>query len=75
VLPKWRGRHYDEITRADVIELLDGLVNAGAPVPANRVQSLISGMYNFAIDVDMTARQPMRPAAQARCRAGRRARA
>ena len=43
VLPKWRNRRYDEIGRADVIELVEGLVTAGKPTLANRVQALISG--------------------------------
>jgi integrase len=58
VLPKWRGRRYDSIARADVIELVDGLLAAGTPVLANRVQSLISTIYNFAIDADLIGVNP-----------------
>jgi integrase len=50
VLPKWGKRRYDTICRADVIELIDGLIDAGKPVLANRVQSLISKVFSFALD-------------------------
>ena len=41
VLPKWKNRPYAEIARRDVIELVEGLVTAGKPTLANRVQALI----------------------------------
>jgi hypothetical protein len=36
VLPRWQGRDLRSITRRDVIELLDGIVDEGKPVAANR---------------------------------------
>ena len=58
VLPKWRNRRYDEIGRADVIELVEGLVTAGKPTLANRVQALISGVFGFAMDADLVKGNP-----------------
>jgi integrase len=58
ILPKWRNRRYDEITRADVIELIEALVTAGKPTLANRVQALISSIFSFAMDADLVKGNP-----------------
>lgn len=58
VLPKWRHRRFDEIARKDVIELVEGLVSAGKPTLANRVQALISSIYSFAMDADLVNGNP-----------------
>src|SRR5258708_5589327 len=39
ILPKWSRRRFDQIERTDVIELVEGIVRAGFPVQANRVQA------------------------------------
>jgi len=58
VLPKWKNRQIDDIRRADVIELVEGIVTAGKPVLANRVQSLISSIFSFALDADVLSANP-----------------
>jgi integrase len=58
VLPKWAKRRFDHIRRADVIELVEGLVKAGAPVQANRVQALISMIFSFAVDAGLMEGNP-----------------
>lgn len=58
VLPKWKNRQIDDIRRADVIELVEGVVTAGKPVLANRVQSLISSIFSFALDADLLSANP-----------------
>ena len=50
VLPAWKSRPVGEITRADVHALLDRIAADGKPVQANRVQALISKVWNVAID-------------------------
>jgi integrase len=50
VLPQWEHRRADAISRQDVIALLDAIVASGAPVEANRCQSLVSTIFSFAID-------------------------
>lgn len=50
VLPRWKDRPFASIKRRDVIELVEGLVTAGKPVLANRVQSLLSSIFTFAMD-------------------------
>jgi integrase len=58
ILPKWAKRRYDHIERADVIELAEGIVKAGSPVQANRVQALISMIFSFAVDADLVKSNP-----------------
>ena len=58
VLPKWGKRRYDEIGRADVIEIVEGLVTAGKPTLANRVQALVSSVFSFAMDADLVNGNP-----------------
>lgn len=59
VLPKWRKRDYRKIRRADCIELLEAIVAAGTPTAANRVHSLISKIFSFAVDCDLRDDNPM----------------
>jgi integrase len=58
VLPKWASRRFDRIGRGDVIELCEGIVAAGKPIQANRVQSLISKVFSFALDADLVTSNP-----------------
>lgn len=58
ILPKWAKRRFDEITRADVIELCEGMVVAGTQTNANRVQALISKIFAFAVDAGLLGANP-----------------
>ncbi len=58
VLPYWKDRPFAEITRSDVVELLERMVTAGTQTNANRVQSLVSKVFNFAIDVGVAEQNP-----------------
>jgi integrase len=58
VLPRWKSRAYASITRADVIELLEGIVASGRLTLANRIQSLVSRVFSFAIDADLLTTSP-----------------
>ena len=58
VLPRWKNRAYATIRRADVIELVEGLVADGKQTLANRVQSLISSVFTFALDADLVENNP-----------------
>jgi Arm DNA-binding domain/Phage integrase central domain len=58
VFPKWGARRFDAIKRGDVIVLLEGLVTAGKPTLANRVQSLISGIFTFGMDIAQVDANP-----------------
>ncbi len=50
VLPAWRGIKIKEITRRDVIKLLDNIVARGSPIAANRTLAMVRRMFNFAVE-------------------------
>ncbi|MBX3537666.1 MAG: tyrosine-type recombinase/integrase [Chelatococcus sp.] len=50
VVPVWRGRRIQEINKRDVIELLDRVVDRGAPVMANRVLAAIRRMFSWCVE-------------------------
>jgi hypothetical protein len=50
VLPKWGARRIQDISRRDVIALLDGIVDQGKPIAANRTLGAIPKLMNWALD-------------------------
>lgn len=54
----WGKRKAKDITRRDVIELLDSIVERGAPIAANRTFGVIRKMFNFAISRDIVSVSP-----------------
>lgn len=58
VLPRLGDRSVRDLTRRDVRQLLDAIVDRGAPVRANRVLSLIRRLLNFAVDHDWIDANP-----------------
>ena len=58
VLPRWRRRLLKDITRRDVLELLDGIVAGGRPVAANRALTVIKTMFGWAIQRDIVSMSP-----------------
>jgi integrase len=50
VATPWRGRRLGELTRADVHELLDGIIDRGAAVQANRTFAALRTMANWALE-------------------------
>jgi integrase len=59
VLPRWRSRSIDSITRRDVLDVLDRVVDSGAPVMANRVLSAVRKLFNWALSRDIIAISPV----------------
>jgi len=49
VLSRWSGRRVKDITRRDVVRLLNEIVDRGSPIQANRTLGLLRRMFNFAI--------------------------
>ena len=47
---KWRGRRLSQIGRADIHDLLDGIVGRGSPVTANRTLAWLRRMCAWAIE-------------------------
>jgi integrase len=58
VIPEWGRRKAQEITRRDVIRLLDGIVGRGAGIMANRTLAAIRKMFNFAVSRDIVTVSP-----------------
>lgn len=58
LLPAWGARLLGDIRRADVVMLLDRIVDRGARTMANRVRSLISSIFRFAVDRGMLDENP-----------------
>jgi integrase len=50
VVGPWRGRRLSQITRADIHDLLDGIVARGSPVTANRTLAWLRRMCAWAIE-------------------------
>jgi len=58
ILPKWAARDFRTIRRADIIELIEGIISTGKHATANRVHSLISKLFSFAIDCELLEANP-----------------
>jgi integrase len=58
VLPRWSGRLAQDITRRDVLDLLDRVVDSGKPIAANRVLAVVRKMFNWALSRDIIATSP-----------------
>lgn len=52
VIPEWRTRRAKDITARDVRELLDGIVDRGAPIQANRTFAAVRKLFNWAAAPD-----------------------
>jgi integrase len=57
--PRWRNRLVKDITKRDVIEVLDELVDAGKPVAANRTFALVRKLFNWCLARDIIAASPI----------------
>ena len=49
VLPRWGKREAASITRRDVLDLMDALVDGGLPIGANRVLAAARKMFGWAV--------------------------
>ena len=58
VLPSWRARSAHEITRRDVLEVLDRVIDNGAPIAANRVFSALRKLFNWCLSRDIITSSP-----------------
>lgn len=58
VLPAWGRRKAKDIARRDVIALLDGIVDRGSPIAANRTLAVIRRMFGWALSRDLVPATP-----------------
>lgn len=58
VLPAWGKRKVQDITRRDVVVLLDKVRDRGAPVTANRLLGRLTRLFNFACERGILEESP-----------------
>jgi hypothetical protein len=58
VLPKWGDRNIHDITKRDLIDLLDGIVDRGSPITANRLLAHLRTVWTWAKGRDVIAASP-----------------
>ena len=58
LLPVWGARKAGDITRRDVIALVDGIAARGAAIAANRTLALASKIFNFAVAKEVVEMSP-----------------
>jgi integrase len=58
VASRWKGRRLSHITKANVNDLLDSIVDRGAPIGANRVFAQLRKMCNWAIGRGLIEKNP-----------------
>jgi integrase len=58
VTAHWAGREVQSITKRDVLDLLDGIVDGGAPVGANRTLSALKTAFAWCVKRDILQASP-----------------
>ncbi len=58
VRPQWSGRSVESIRRTDVVDLLKGIRDDGAPISANRTLALVRKFFNWGIEQDLIETSP-----------------
>ncbi len=58
IVARWRGRRLSKITKAEVHELLDSIVDRGAEIQANRTFAAVRRMCNWAIERGLISASP-----------------
>jgi integrase len=58
VTAEWKGRKVQDISRRDVIALLDAIVDRGAPVMANRTLAAVRKLFNWCVGRDIIEASP-----------------
>lgn len=58
IVPRWGRKKAKDITKHDVLSLLDDILERGAPIAANRTLACIRKMFNWSIERDILAVNP-----------------
>jgi len=58
ILPFWGARALGSITRAEVHELLDRVVDRGSPIMANRVLAAVRKLFNWSVERGLVTSSP-----------------
>lgn len=59
VLPTWGTHKATAIVRSDVAKLLDGIIARGAGIQSNRTHSVLSRMFNWAVERQIVEQNPV----------------
>ena len=59
VVPRWGDRDVHEITRRDVLDLLDAIADAGTPTTANRIRAFLSKFFAWCVERDIIEASPV----------------
>lgn len=59
VMAKWGERDIHDIGKRDVIDILDGIVDRGSPVTANRLRAHLNTLFNWAKGRDVISANPL----------------
>jgi integrase len=59
IIPKIGSKRLGEVTRAEIHDLLDGIVDRGSPYTANRTLAVLRRMCNWAIERGIIASSPV----------------
>ncbi len=58
IKPAWGNRKAKDITKHDVVLLLEDIIKRGAPIAANRTFAYVRRMFNFAVERDLLCSTP-----------------
>ncbi len=58
LIPRWGTRLVSDITRRDIIELLDEIMDEGTTIAANRTLALVRKLFNWCIERDTLEASP-----------------
>lgn len=58
IIPKWGARRIQDIKKREVLDLLDGIVDRGSPVTANRVFATLRRFFNWLVERDVLEASP-----------------
>ena len=58
LLPKFRSKYLSQVTRRDVIALLDDIVDRGSPIMGNRVLAVLRKFSSWYVTRDLTKTNP-----------------
>jgi integrase len=58
ILPEWSKRDFRSIRRADIIDLVEPIIDSGRNATGNRVQTLVSGILSFAVEAGLIESNP-----------------
>lgn len=56
---EWKGRDIHSITKRDILDLLDGIVDSGRATTANRLRAYLGKFFNWCIERDVIDASPM----------------